>query len=74
VAQLLLKIAQVTLQDPTFTCKAIWARPIFTVFKPCKATWTFFFLKKIIETSFHIRAHKPKIQTILAQLKYFGLG
>ena len=21
------------------TCKATWARPIFTVFKPCKATW-----------------------------------
>ena len=30
------KIAQLTLQDPTVTCKAICARTIFTVFKPCK--------------------------------------
>ena len=36
------KIAQVDLQDPTVTCKAIWDRPIYTVCKHCKATWTFF--------------------------------
>ena len=25
--------------EPFGTCKASWARPIFAVFKPCKATW-----------------------------------